>query len=130
MKNPPFFTVGIPTCNRAPFLHEAIPSVLGQTFLDFELIIADNHSNDNTPDVVESFKDSRIRYVRHDKNHGAKFNFNYIAKEARGRYFVLLQDDDLLCKTFLERAHQCLSKDDSLVMYATPFWRGTIGDNF
>jgi glycosyltransferase involved in cell wall biosynthesis len=130
MNDIPFFTVGIPTYNRANFLCEAVVSVLGQTFQDFELIIADNHSGDHTEDVVTSFKDDRIRYVRHEKNCGARYNFNYIANGARGKYFVLLQDDDLLKKTFLERAHECLNKDDSLVMYATPFWRGSEGDGY
>lgn len=130
MENIPFFTVGIPTYNRAAFLREAIPSVLGQTFSDFELIIADNYSDDHTKDTVESFHDSRITYVRHEKNYGYKFNFDFVAQQARGRFFVMLQDDDLLCKSFLERAHECLSKDDSVVMYAAPWWRGSVGDGF
>ena len=130
VNNDPFFTVGIPTYNRANFVREAIASVLGQTFQDFELIIADNHSDDHTEEIVASFKDHRIRYFRHKQNNGLIFNFNYVAEEARGRYFVLLQDDDLLCKSFLEHAHQCLSMDESLVMYATPFWRGSVGDKF
>jgi len=62
----PFFSVCIPTYNRANFLPQAIESVLAQDFTDFELIICDNASTDNTQEVVEKYQDKRIRYCRYE----------------------------------------------------------------
>ena len=126
----PFFTIGIPTFNRGRMLEASISSVLRQTFEDFELLIADNHSEDKTEQIVASFVNDRIRYVRHKENYGYFYNFTYLAKNARGTFFVLLQDDDLLSENFLERAYKCLSNNDSLVMYATPWWRGSSKTGF
>ena len=64
----PKVTVCLPTYNRAHYLREAIESVLSQTFQDFELLICDNASTDETSEVVKSFRDARIRYVRHSRN--------------------------------------------------------------
>jgi len=87
-------SVCIPTCNRANLLREAIESVLGQTFPDFELIVADNASSDNTRSVVRSFRDPRIRYVAHKKNIGPVGNFNHCLALSRGAYVTLFHDDD------------------------------------
>ena len=64
-------TVGIPTFNRAAWLRESIESVLAQTFTSFRLIVSDNASDDDTPEVVRSFGDERIDYVRSERNVGA-----------------------------------------------------------
>jgi glycosyltransferase involved in cell wall biosynthesis len=55
----------ITTFNRAHFLGEAIASILAQTYLDFDLLVMDNSSRDNTEEVVKSFADPRVRYLRH-----------------------------------------------------------------
>ena len=64
----PKVSVIIPTYNRAHYLQRAIDSVLNQTFQDFEIIIVDDASTDETPKVVEVFHDWRIRYFRHETN--------------------------------------------------------------
>lgn len=84
----------INTYNRASLLPEAIKSVLNQTFSDFELIIVDDYSNDNTPDVVNSFQDPRIRYIRHDENKGLAASRNTGLHHAQGKYIAYLDDDD------------------------------------
>jgi len=68
-KNKPRVSIGLPVYNGEPFLREAIDSILAQTFTDFELIISDNASTDNTEEICRSYaaKDSRIRYYRHDE---------------------------------------------------------------
>ena len=71
MSQRPYFTIAIPTYNRAAFLREAINSALNQTNLDFELIISDNASTDDTQTVVASIKDERLHYVRQPANLGS-----------------------------------------------------------
>ncbi|AEC51970.1 glycosyl transferase [Pyrococcus sp. NA2] len=90
----PTVSVIIPTHNRAKLLKRAIISVLNQTFEDFEIIVVDDASSDNTPKIIESIKDSRIRYIRLEKNSGAPTARNIGIKKARGKFIALLDDDD------------------------------------
>ncbi|RLF83553.1 glycosyl transferase, partial [Thermococci archaeon] len=90
----PTVSVIIPTYNRANLLKRAIASVLNQTFTDFELIVVDDASPDNTPEVVRSINDGRIRYVRLKKNSGGPVARNTGIRKARGRFIALLDDDD------------------------------------
>ncbi|AFK22085.1 glycosyltransferase [Pyrococcus sp. ST04] len=90
----PTVSVIIPTHNRAHMLVRAIRSVLNQTFEDFELIVVDDASIDDTPKVVEKIKDSRIRYIRLERNSGGPVARNTGIKRARGKYIALLDDDD------------------------------------
>src|SRR5690242_9857238 len=92
----PKLTVGIPTFNRARWLREAIESVLGQTFTGYRLIVSDNASEDDTPDVVRSFGDERINYVRSEVNVGAVGNLNRLIALANTEFLLLLPDDDVL----------------------------------
>lgn len=87
-------TVVLTTYNRASLLPEAIKSVLNQTFSDCELIVVDDCSSDNTSDVVNSFQDFRIRYIRHDENKGLAASRNTGLKYAKGKYIAYLDDDD------------------------------------
>jgi len=103
----PLVSIGIPTFNRADsYLKECIESVTRQTYPKIEIIVSDNCSNDNTKDLVAGFSDPRIRYNRHSNNMGANYNINYIIKQARGDYFLLLCDDDLIDPDFVETCMQ------------------------
>ena len=93
-KNYPIVSVIIPTYNRAALLPRAIRSVLNQSFQDFELIIVNDGSTDNTEEVVKSFEDNKIRYIRHEKNRGGSAARNTGIKAAQGQYIGLLDDDD------------------------------------
>ena len=64
----PFFSIVLPTYNRASFLQRSISSVLSQTFTDFELIIIDDASTDNTKEIIDTFNDEKIRYFKNEKN--------------------------------------------------------------
>ncbi|WP_456394990.1 glycosyltransferase family 2 protein [Thermococcus sp.] len=90
----PTVSVVIPTYNRANLLKRAIESVLNQKFEDFELIVVDDASTDNTPEVVESIADGRIRYIRLKRNSGGPVARNTGIKKARGEFIALLDDDD------------------------------------
>ncbi len=75
MKSPPV-TVLMPAYNAAPFVRQSIQSILDQSFRDFELLVIDDGSSDGTPDIVSSFRDSRIRFVRHAENKGLVATLN------------------------------------------------------
>jgi len=96
-------TIAIPTYNRAGrFLRSAIECALAQTYPDLEILVADNCSTDATPDVVRSYPDPRIRYMRHSTNIGANSNFNACIEAASGAYFLLLPDDDVIDPDMVE----------------------------
>jgi glycosyltransferase involved in cell wall biosynthesis len=92
----PLLSVAIPTYRGAAHLAAAIESVLAQTFSDYELIIVDDNSPDNTANIVASYPDPRIRYLRNENNLGPQGNWNRCLDEARGKYFKLLPQDDIL----------------------------------
>ncbi len=110
---PPRVSIGIPVYNGARYLEEAVRSLLDQTFRDFELIISDNGSTDETESIcrVLSAEDDRIRYIRHDTNRGAAWNFNLVLTEATADYFKWASHDDLHEPTFLAR---CVETMDAL----------------
>jgi glycosyltransferase involved in cell wall biosynthesis len=107
----PALTVAIPTYRGAAFIGAAIQSVLAQTFGDFELVVIDDNSPDDTERVVRGFSDPRIRYLRNAHNLGPQGNWNRCLDEARGRYFKLLPHDDLLMPHCLERQIGVLQAD-------------------
>lgn len=90
----PNVSVIIPTSNRATFLKNAIASVLSQTFQDFELIVVDDASRDETVDVVQSFPDTRIKYIRHEKQRGGAAARNTGIISSQFDYLAFLDDDD------------------------------------
>lgn len=111
VRRPPIVTVGIPTFNRAGLLREAIESVLAQTFHDFRLIVSDNASTDETPDVVSSFSDARLQYVRADGNIGMIANFNRLIDLTETELLMLLPDDDLLYPDYLASVVDVLQRN-------------------
>jgi hypothetical protein len=95
---PPKLSVGLAVYNGEPYLRAAIDSILAQTFTDFELIISDNASTDQTETICHDYaaQDSRIRYHRNLINIGGIHNENLTLKLAKGAYFRLAAHDDLL----------------------------------
>jgi glycosyltransferase involved in cell wall biosynthesis len=101
----PKVSVCIPAYNYAHFLPDAINSVLAQTFQDFELLIIDNCSTDNTREVITTYSsaDSRVAYVCNETNIGPVGNLNRCLELATGEYIKILCADDLLLPTCLGR---------------------------
>jgi glycosyltransferase involved in cell wall biosynthesis len=97
----PKVSIIIPTYNRAQFIAEAIQSVLDQTFQDFELLIVDDGSTDNTREIVGSFKDQRIKYI-HQENRGVSAARNNGILASSGEYIAFLDSDDLWLPQSLE----------------------------
>jgi glycosyltransferase involved in cell wall biosynthesis len=111
------FTIGIPTYNRALYLGRALKSACDQTLPDVEVLVSDNASTDETPDVVRSFGD-RVRYHRNGENIGMWPNFAQLAQMAGGEYFSWLQDDDLIHSDFAMRAFEGFASGKNVVMYS------------
>ena len=103
VKDNPTVSVIIPTYNRAHLIGMAVQSVLEQSYQDFEIIVVDDASTDNTGEVVRSFKDERIRYIRHKKNKGAAAARNTGIKAARGEYIAFQDSDDKWLPEKLEK---------------------------
>ena len=89
----PFFSIILPTYNRASFLKRSIGSVLAQTYTDWELIVIDDGSRDHTKEVVTSFKDPRIHYFYQENAERSAARNNGIAR-AKGEYICFLDSDD------------------------------------
>lgn len=108
----PKVTVCLPTYNSGEFITQAIDSVLQQTFTDFELIISDDCSTDNTPEVIKSYlqKDSRIRYLKNSKNLGLFANWNQCLESADGEYITIFAQDDVMLPKNLEQKVKILDK--------------------
>ena len=88
-------TIVMPTYNGKKYIKEAIDSILNQTFDDFELIIFDDASTDDTPQMIHDYADARIRYVRNPVNVGQALSFNIGFKMAQGEYIAVMDDDDV-----------------------------------
>jgi glycosyltransferase involved in cell wall biosynthesis len=99
----PKVSVIIPTYNRAQFLSTAITSVLAQTFEDFEIVVVDDASDDNTRETVTAFTDGRIKYVRHETNKKIAAARNTGILHAAGLYIAFLDDDDRWLPEKLEK---------------------------
>ncbi len=106
----PVVTVVIPTFNRAHVVGRAIRSVLSQTYQDWETLVVDDASTDQTEDVVRSFEDERILFLRRAKNGGVSAAQNSGIAASRGRYICFLHSDDEFLPTNLEKQVNLLDR--------------------
>ena len=97
----PKISICIPTHNTGQYLPEAIESVLQQEFADYELVICDNASTDDTPEICRRYRDGRLRYLRFEELTNQSGNFNRCLKEAKGEYVTLLHADDFLLPGYM-----------------------------
>jgi glycosyltransferase involved in cell wall biosynthesis len=108
----PFFSIITPSYNRGYIIEKTIQSVLEQTFSDWEMIIIDDGSNDNTKDIVETYieKDSRIYFYSLKENKGPNIARNFASEKANGEWLVFLDSDDSLTDNALEIAYEYIKK--------------------
>lgn len=119
-------SIGLPVYNGEKFLEAALTSILNQDFLDFELIISDNCSQDATESICLKYakEDSRIRYIRLDRNYGYAFNTQHVLNLAKADYFMWASDDDLWDANWISvllpiaRSGQCLATGSYVSMNA------------
>lgn len=107
----PRVSICIPTYRGAAHLAATIESVLAQTFSDFELVIVDDQSPDDTEAIVARYPDPRIRYLKNERNLGPEGNWNRCLDETRGALFKLLPQDDLIYPDTLARQVTILERD-------------------
>lgn len=108
-KDKPFISIVIPTYNRDHFIAEAMNSALAQNYPNFEVVVVDDGSTDETPDIVRSFSDPRLRYVVKEHN-GAPATRNRCIAEAKGEYLLWLDSDDMLMPNVLEVYAEALAR--------------------
>lgn len=109
-------SVIIPTYNRAHLIKDAIDSVLNQTYNNFELLIIDDYSEDKTAEVVQGYKDSRIKYLTNKKSKGAQGARNTGLYAANGEWVALLDSDDVWMPTKLEKQTDYIKKSDKFLV--------------
>lgn len=108
----------MPSYNTAQYIADSIRSVQAQTYENWELLIVDDCSTDDTDGVVTSFlSDPRIRYLKNEVNSGAAISRNYALREARGRWIAFLDSDDLWAPEKLERQILFMEKENCHFSY-------------
>ncbi|SDH06810.1 glycosyltransferase family 2 protein [Psychroflexus sediminis] len=112
----PKVSIIIPTYNGAEYLQEALESIKGQTFRDFEVVVSDDDSKDDTLRIVERFKEKCNFPVRifHHKPDGIGANWNHAMRQARGKYIKFLFQDDILLPACLEEMYTVLENNPKI----------------
>ncbi|WP_443643418.1 glycosyltransferase [Candidatus Levibacter sp. Uisw_134_01] len=121
----PLVSIVLPVYNGEAFLRDTLKSLLAQSFTDFELLIADNASNDSTSDICQEYllKDSRIIYHRHSFNKGLTANQEWLYRQAKGKYIMLVGDDDVydpLC--LVNCVDRIDNRNDIILVYFNYEW--------
>ena len=117
MSGSPVVSILIPTYNYAHFLDETINTALAQTYNDFELLIVDNNSADNTQAVVARYlNDGRVRYYKNETNIGLVGNWNRCLDLARGKYIKFLCADDLWHPTIVEKYVKVMEENPGVAL--------------
>ena len=108
--------IGMPVYNGARFIREALDSLVSQSHQDWTMLISDNASEDETPDICKEYckKDERIRYVRQERNIGPVANFKYLLDQADAPFFMWAASDDTWHPDFIASCMQLLEKEGTI----------------
>lgn len=114
----PLISVIMPCFNRQNYIVQAIESILNQTYVEFEFIIIDDCSKDNTFEIVQKYAevDKRIKALRNDKNMGIVYTLNRGLKEAKGKYITRMDDDDISLPQRFEKQVEFMEKNEDIVV--------------
>ena len=123
----PKVSIMVPAYNHGDFIQEALESICNQTFSDYEVIVSDDNSPDNTVDVIRQFDDPRINLHVFEHNVGASRNHEYCWKHCTGRYIALLNSDDVWLPEHLEKSVAYLDANPSCA--AVFSWASLIDEN-
>jgi glycosyltransferase involved in cell wall biosynthesis len=117
------FSILIPTYNGAEVIGDTLRSLLSQSFQNFEIIVQDDASKDNTIEVIESFNDPNIKIVKNEKNLGYSKNLESLSKKAAGDIIYLMGQDDILGENALLETYDAFKISDDIGAIARPyFW--------
>lgn len=110
MSSTPLVSVIMPVYNTAPFLREAIDSILNQTLTDFELILIDDASTDESASILHAYSDERIRIIQNEKNLGLAVSLNKAIRVSKGKFIARMDGDDVSLAHRLELQASQLQK--------------------
>jgi glycosyltransferase involved in cell wall biosynthesis len=120
MTRTPVVSVVVPTWNNSEFVTDTLDSILAQTFADYELLIADHGSRDETWDLISLYaSDDRVTLMKTEPGGGASRNWNRVTAEAQGTFLKLVCGDDLLYPTCLEEQVEAMRDHPQVVMVAS-----------
>src|SRR5256885_12839057 len=126
----PLISIVIPTKDRAALLQQTLDSVRAQTYREWEALVIDDHSTDETADVVEKFADPRIRRLNLTDKSGAPAARNLGVAEARGEFVIFLDSDDLLAPHCLQQRIEVMQQHTGLdfALFPCQLLRNSPGD--
>jgi hypothetical protein len=120
----PMFSVVIPTYNRSNLFPLAVRSILNQTYDNFEVVVSDNCSTDDTHAVASEFKDPRVRYARTPRHMVIADSWEFARTQARGKLILMLSDDDAMVNCALERfAYEATHQNADFIFSAVAKYR-------
>jgi glycosyltransferase involved in cell wall biosynthesis len=102
-ENFPKISIVLPTYNGSRYIRKSIESCLAQTYKNIELIVVDDGSEDETPQIIASYEDKRLKYIRHNKNEGLPRALNTGFSNAKGEYLTWTSDDNYYVATAIQR---------------------------
>jgi glycosyltransferase involved in cell wall biosynthesis len=117
----PLITIAIPTRNRAKLLQDCVASALAQTYRNIEVLVSDNASTDETAAILDAIADKRLRVIRNDENIGMVRNFARCVEKASGDYLVLIADDNILDRGFLEKCVRLVRQEPGIPIVLSLF---------
>jgi len=108
-----------PSYNSSRFIEECVGSVLSQTYVNWEMLIVDDYSADNSLQILKKYNDKRIQLIELDKNVGASESRNVAIRKAKGKYIAFLDSDDLWEPQKLEKQISFMEKEDVAFSFST-----------
>ena len=113
----PTFSVVMPTYNQAEYLKLSLQSVLDRTFRDFDVVVVNNHSTDNTLDVIDQIKDERVKVIDYQNNGVIGAARNVGIKATQGPYVAFLDSDDTWKNNKLEKVAEAIETDPQVGLF-------------
>ena len=110
-------SIAIPTMNHSKLLAGAITSIINQSYKNWELLILDNNSSDNTEEIVKNFKNEKIHYFKSNKTLTMTENWERAFKYAKGKYFIKIDDDCTIFPDFLEQSSKIFNEKKTTVIF-------------
>ena len=128
MNKPPFFSVVIPTYNCAELLNRSLSSVFSQTYQDFEIIVIDNSSTDNTQKVLKNISNQKLRVIRVNNKGIIGYSRNKGIDSARGEWIAFLDSDDVWRPKKLERVKDEINNNPNVILVCHDEWCVVYGE--
>ncbi len=117
----PYFSIIIPLYNKENFIQKALQSILAQTFQDFEIVIIDDCSTDNSVQKAKEIQSDKIRYISHERNKGLSAGRNTGIRHANAEYVTFLDADDVWRPHFLEKIKELIDTYPEASLFATAY---------